>query len=169
MGYYTQVELDLQIKKEKREMFQKEIEKLHQDMPGWWKHYADLKIDEEGYIVFEDYSRKWYEDDNFYDFLAPYVGKESYVIGQGEDFRDYWRIVFDGEGKYHQEIATFSDPNKWPLMEAAPELLDACEALLAYKSIHPEDFERVNAGVMDKVRRAVERANVKNEKKNFPR
>lgn len=140
MGYYTEVQVGLRVKKEKQDAFQEEIKKLHQETPDWWGHYSDLRLDANGNILFDTYSRKWYDEEKLYEFLAPYVEKENFVIGQGEACGDYWRVLFDGEGKYKMQEPVFADEDMKRLMDAAQELLDACDKLIVYKSIHPEDF-----------------------------
>ena len=111
MGYYTTVALNLVVKEEKIEAFNCRIEemKIATDLSSKWFHrYDDLTLNPEGVIQFEDYYRKWYDDEEFYNFVKEYV-KSGEIVGYGDEFEDYWKIVFDGNENWKRQIPVFVD------------------------------------------------------------
>ncbi|MFC1588444.1 hypothetical protein ACFL54_09045 [Planctomycetota bacterium] len=108
MGYYTMIEVNIRIKKDKVNAFRKAKQKLTTDDLKWFAYFDDISIKEDRNVEFDEYSRKWYEADNFYDFIKDFVEK-GYIEGQGEDFGDYWRIAFDGKGNWKRQIAQFDE------------------------------------------------------------
>jgi len=115
MGYYTQIYVNLKVKKQKIEEFKSKIEELKEKVRNgtlpdgnwfWW--YEDISVAEDGSIEFTDYTRKWYEEERFYNFIKDYV-EQGYIEGYGEEFGDIWRVVFDGKGHFKWQEAVFQD------------------------------------------------------------
>ena len=108
MGYNTNIIVDVEVKEDKIEEFRKAIEEqlkqLEADGNHWFGYYADIEVEDDGRIVFEDYWRKFYEEDAFAEWLAPYVA-EGHIWCYGEEPGDVWAIHFDGKGNYRIEEA----------------------------------------------------------------
>ena len=113
MGYYTTVAVDLQISADKKEKFLSKVEEMKSRASEdqhwiWFRYYDDLFLDDESYIQFDENYRKWYDCDEFYNFVKDYV-EEGYITGYGDEFEDYWRIVFDGKGGWKMQAPVFVD------------------------------------------------------------
>lgn len=108
MGYYTTIEIDLKIKKEKIDEFnakwQEELVREGKDKRIGY--YEDLSVAGDCGIEFEEYSRKWYESECFYGFIKDYV-EAGFIQGHGEEFGDVWKVVFDGQGSYSESEVVF--------------------------------------------------------------
>ena len=59
MGYNTNIIVDVEVKEDKIEEFRKAIEEqlkqLEADGNHWFGYYADIEVEDDGRIVFEDY------------------------------------------------------------------------------------------------------------------
>jgi hypothetical protein len=115
MGYYSQMEINLKVKKEKIEILRKEIERLNQEYEEKMRtrtgivdsdlivyFLTELDIDDEGYFNFPIYYDKWYGNEEFVKFIADYVN-EGTLIFTGED-GEKWGYMFDGKGKVYNLI-----------------------------------------------------------------
>jgi hypothetical protein len=74
----------------------------------WFSYYSDIEIDDEGNIDFVESYRKWYEQEKFYDFIKDFV-EEGNIAGQGDEFLDIWKVVFDGKGSWKMQGIEFVD------------------------------------------------------------
>jgi len=111
MGYYTTISVDLAVKEEKIEAFYRKLEEMRSvtdPVKQWFRCYSDLTVDENGAIQFEDNYRKWYGEEEFYNFVKEYVTSGE-IVGYGDEFEDYWKIVFDGNGNWKRQIPKFVD------------------------------------------------------------
>ncbi|MBI4447184.1 MAG: hypothetical protein HY645_14915 [Acidobacteria bacterium] len=115
MGYYTSVGICLSAKKEKIAELRSRVEELRSacqnDENHWFWYYDDVEIRDDGAIEFAEYDRKWYEEEQFYELLSPFV-MQGYIEGQGEEFGDVWRVCFDGRGGFKRQVAVFADEDK---------------------------------------------------------
>jgi len=77
MGYYTQLVIEVYVKKDKIQEFKKAVKRLMKELEGdddhWFWYYSDISVDEDGTISFEDYHRKVYDENKFAEFLAEFV------------------------------------------------------------------------------------------------
>lgn len=113
MGYFTTVALNLTVKKEKIEDFQQRLEEIRtasDPESHWFRHYTDLAVNENGALKLGDNYRKWYDGDRFNDFVKEFVTGGD-ITGYGDEFSDYWRIAFDGQGNWKAQIPVFVDEN----------------------------------------------------------
>ena len=98
MGYYSSMEITGKIKKGKEKELKKEVERLLNEEER--KNFVDYFLDgmriEDGYIRWDDYECKWYNDKDFVKFIAGYIEPED-IVFYGED-REVWgyRIKKDG-------------------------------------------------------------------------
>ena len=103
MGYCTTVVMDLKVQTKKVRKFRKLIARMKAkcSMTDWFGYYGDIQVADDGAISFEYEDRKWYSEQDFYDFIKNYVTKGT-ITGAGEDVDDRWQVEFDGDG--HWEI-----------------------------------------------------------------
>lgn len=103
MGYYTNVFVDVQIDKTKIDEFHREVKKIKdavekdEDSPeGWFSYYWDISVDDNsGSILFDEYYRKWYEEEKFYDWLLRFKPKGIiFLVGESMDSSV---VIFDGD------------------------------------------------------------------------
>lgn len=97
MGYYSTMEMGLEIKESMVEDFLEEVEKRKKedcDLSNFF--LADLSLDEDRGISFPEYFGKWYGDEEFAKFVAKYV-EEGRLTFTGED-GEKWGYFFDGRG-----------------------------------------------------------------------
>lgn len=113
MGYYTEIVVDVRVKKEMIRKFKAEIRRKTQLLKrdnDWFKHwfsyYSDISVNKGREITFEEYLRKMFSVEEFAEWLAKFV-EEGYIYGYGEVPEDVWRIYFDGKGNYCIQVATF--------------------------------------------------------------
>ena len=104
MGYYTNVYVDARIDMDMIDEFHKEVNRIKDvvesnvDSPeDWFGYYWDISVDEDnGYILFDDYLRKWYEDEKFYNWLLKFKPKGIiYLVGESMDYAAV--VAFDGD------------------------------------------------------------------------
>lgn len=116
MGYYSQIEMDVTIKPDKVEKFEKELKSLKEisakERSHWFDWFNDIEIDDKGTLTLTEYNRKWYDPENLYDFLKDYVEDGSFIQGQGEEFGDIWRVIFK-RGKYKEQVMGWKDADNW--------------------------------------------------------
>ncbi len=108
MGYHTSVLVNLTVREDRLEAFHRSLEDMKKKTAEWFRYYDDLRVGEEGAVEFNDYYRKWYDSEQFYEFIKDFV-KSGEITGYGDEFEDYWRIVFDGNGGWKRQVATFVD------------------------------------------------------------
>jgi|GEM_PF-3663436 len=113
MGYYTQICINLRVKREKIDEFRSRINELKEKindgtlpLDHWFWWYEDIIVAEDGKIEFVDYNRKWYDGEEFYNFIKDYV-EQGFIEGYGEEFGDMWRVDFDGKGNFECQVAAF--------------------------------------------------------------
>jgi len=70
----------------------------------WFAYYDDIELAEDGSLYFDDYNRKWVDEEDFYEFIARYAKAKSYIIGYGETYGDYWKIEFNGKGNWQRFV-----------------------------------------------------------------
>lgn len=103
MGYYTNVFVDVRIDESKIGEFHREINRIKDaveengDSPeDWFGYYWDISVDEDnGGIEFDEYYRKWYEEEKFYDWLLKF--KPNGVIHLVGESMDSAVVIFDGD------------------------------------------------------------------------
>ena len=121
MSYYTTVSVNLSVKPDKIEAFQQcleEIRNVTDSDSHWFRCYNDLSVDEEGNLQFEEDYRRWYDGERFYNLVKEFVDGGD-ITGYGEEFEDYWRIVFDGCGGWKRQKPVFVDEESDPKQDAA--------------------------------------------------
>lgn len=109
MGYSSAMECNVKIKLDRKEHFLKAVEEAKkkraeiQKKAGYNQEYEfvdefllELEIAEDGNLEYDDYYQKWYADEEFVKFLAPYV-REGTLRFVGED-GERWGYHFDGKG-----------------------------------------------------------------------
>jgi hypothetical protein len=106
MGYYTTVEMALQVKRQKLAKFESAIAQLKagpEDKGNkWFDRYDDLGIGPGGYLQLQENRRKLCDADKLAAFLAPYV-EQGGIWCWGEEPGDISRIVFDGRGNFEMQ------------------------------------------------------------------
>ena len=71
---------------------------IKSEVEDWVLHNIyGLKVDDDGFLEYEDYYEKHYDDDKFAWFLKDYA-TEGKLIYTGED-GERWGYYFDGKGK----------------------------------------------------------------------
>lgn len=113
MGYYTEIDIALKANKNKIAELRQKIEALKRKAQTgkgaeWFFYYGDIRITEDNSIEFTEYSRKWYEEEQFYNFIKDFV-EEGFIQGHGEVMDDVWRVVFDGKGNWKMQTFQFVD------------------------------------------------------------
>ena len=104
MGYYSSIEFDGRVRKDKIKEFNENFKKLEDEWEngsnpqGWVGYYIGLRADEEGYVYFEDgdYYGKFYDNEELIGFLLKngFVGDVKLV---GEDGHGWgYMITEDG-------------------------------------------------------------------------
>lgn len=63
--------------------------------------FENLKYDEEGNLIGFYYSNKTGQENLFFNAIAPYITKGSYINWRGED-GELWQWYFDGEKMIHK-------------------------------------------------------------------
>mgnify|MGYP000898610205 CR=1 FL=1 len=111
MGYYTSVLVNLTVREDRLQAFHCAVEEMKGKTgqeAEWFRYYDDLRIGDEGAVEFGDYYRKWYDSEQFYEFIKDFV-KSGEITGYGDEFENYWRIVFDGNGGWKRQVPVFVD------------------------------------------------------------
>ncbi|MFC1719436.1 hypothetical protein ACFL6S_37650, partial [Candidatus Poribacteria bacterium] len=110
MGYYTEIDFSLRVKKDKLPIFKNLLANLRKeakDSHHWfwyWEHV--LEVTDDGIITVTDCHGKFDKFEQLALFLAPYV-EQGEIYGYGEDHDDVWRIKFDGKGNSRRETACY--------------------------------------------------------------
>lgn len=109
MGYYSEANFNVQIKKEKIAEFQKAVAELKADkikkpddinLDFTDYFFADdFNIDENGYFEYNDFYNKWYDSELFAVFIRDFV-TDGRITFYGED-GEKWGYYFDGNGNAH--------------------------------------------------------------------
>ena len=102
MGYYTNVFVDVQIDKSKIDEFRREVNRIKDALDedencpeSWFGYYWDISVDDIGNIVFDEYYRKWYEEEKLYDWLLKFKPKGIiFLVGESMDASV---VIFDGD------------------------------------------------------------------------
>ena len=98
MGYYTTMEISVEIKKEKINEFRSLIESKRNDDTELSQNFLqDIKVNEDGSLEFEECYGRHYGDKDFVKLLAPFV-EEGYVEFFGDDGAR-WGYHFCGDGR----------------------------------------------------------------------
>ena len=119
MGYEIEINIDLQVKKNKISELREKIKhathnKRHDENFGrcYVEEFLEgMQVDNEGYIDLEEPYGNWDDYEGFIKFLLPYV-KKGDITFKGED-GEQWGYHFDGKGKaylMHTEWKTKKEP-----------------------------------------------------------
>lgn len=103
MGYHSDLFIDVKIRKEKIGEFIQKLEDYREDKNIKEKYWEieDLKIDNEGFIEYEDYNAKWYNIDDLIKFLKGYTTNGTIKL-IGED-NERWGYEFYNDAVYEIE------------------------------------------------------------------
>lgn len=109
MGYYSGMDVHLVVKREMEVAFSLAIERennLNGELSASFLQYI---YTENRSIAFCEYYGKWYNEEEFVIFLAPYV-EEGKLLFTGED-GERWGYYFDGKGnvQFIYFVETVSD------------------------------------------------------------
>lgn len=93
MGYYTTVFWGVKIPESEVKRFEAEVQKLRKKCIEsdegeckWFGYYYDISANEDGWIDFDQSTRKWYEEESFYDWLVQFKPEGSFIlIGESMD------------------------------------------------------------------------------------
>ncbi len=101
MSYYSEVFIDLRVKREKMGKFCKELEKLEGRLEKEWifHNVQGLVVEEDGRLCYECYLGEHDGTDDFVWWLKDFV-KPGRIFYRGEE-HDHWGYVFDGRGKVY--------------------------------------------------------------------
>jgi hypothetical protein len=101
VGYYTEIDVNLRVKGDKLEEFNKQLKILRDtgDNESWFSYYDDISITNDREIEFDEYNRKFYDADEFANWISEFVEK-GYIDCYGED-SSLWRLEFDGCGNWN--------------------------------------------------------------------
>lgn len=113
MGYYSTMGGCLRVWEDKRVVFEEAIEVFRREHSGkkMSRFFEEMTISDDRWIEYDESTGKWYGDDEFAKFIAPFVedGRLSFI---GDD-NERWEYRFDGEGNvFFSEFIRVEDKEK---------------------------------------------------------
>ena len=98
MGMYSVMELSGKIKKGKEKELKEAVKKLlkQENAPDFVRYFLeDMKISN-GYIEWDDYYQRWYYEDEFVKFIAPFLEPQDIIFYADDGIVWGYRIKKDG-------------------------------------------------------------------------
>ena len=87
MGYYTTVFVGVRIPESEIERFHAEVNRLKDKCNesdegewSWFDYFYDVSVSDDGYIEFDDTTRKWYKEEKFYNWLLQFKPEGSIIL-----------------------------------------------------------------------------------------